>query len=385
MSTMASPGTDSRIESLDILRGLALFGVLVVNLVREFRVPIFEQFVSIPPVSGADYWVDVAIGLVIEMKAFAVFSFVFGVSLAIQHERFTRDGRPVALLLRRQLFLLTLGLAHLLLVWNGDILVEYALAGLLVIPFLFLPTRATLVGLGLCILLRIYVSHAVQWPDTSALIDNVREARQVHKHGSYGEYLRFSFGEIPLLARLHLWVFPRTLALLLLGILAWRSRVLLELREHRRALVNFATLGLVAGLVGQDEHFVRPLLSQVLAPIGGASLVGPATEMLLAAGYVAAVLYLVEFPSLRRYVRWAAPIGRMTLSNYLLQSFVLGWLFHGYGLALSGRVGVAGAAGIAVLLYVTQVAISCWWLRRYPSGPMEWVGRALIYGRRSAA
>jgi uncharacterized membrane protein YeiB len=127
-----------RLESIDILRGLALFGVLSVNLVTEFRVSIFEQF--LPQARERDLINRAVIWFVhnaLELKAFALFSFLFGVGMAMQFERLSNTGRPLYWLTRRLLVLLSFGLIHLLLIWNGDILTEYALARLMVLPLLY--------------------------------------------------------------------------------------------------------------------------------------------------------------------------------------------------------------------------------------------------------
>ncbi len=123
-------GAGERIDAIDILRGVALFGVLAVNLVSEFRVSIFQQFLPPDPGLGMlDKLVEALVRVGFEMKAFAVFSFLFGLGLAVQFERLSRSGRPFYWLARRLGVLLAFGLAHLLLIWNGDILTEYALGG----------------------------------------------------------------------------------------------------------------------------------------------------------------------------------------------------------------------------------------------------------------
>jgi uncharacterized membrane protein YeiB len=121
------------------LRGLALFGVLAINLETEFRVSIFRQLLPSAPYPGWDGIVDAALNLFVDMKAFALFSFLFGVGLAIQFDRLATSSRRTSLLVRRLLVLLLFGLIHLVLIWNADILTEYALAGFVVLPFLFAP------------------------------------------------------------------------------------------------------------------------------------------------------------------------------------------------------------------------------------------------------
>jgi len=123
-----------RINSLDALRGLALFGVLAINLETEFRVSIFRQFLPREPETGIERHVDAFLQIFLDLKALAVFSLLFGIGLAIQYERLDGNPRRSVLLVRRLLALLIFGVVHLFLIWNGDILTEYAIAGLMPFP-----------------------------------------------------------------------------------------------------------------------------------------------------------------------------------------------------------------------------------------------------------
>ena len=158
-SDLLAPSQDAvapskRIDGIDVLRGLALFGVLIVNIVFEFRVSIFEQFL---PAVGTESTVHRALkhflGAAVELKALALFSLLFGVGLAIQFDRLAKNPRRLVLLVRRLVVLLAIGVAHLFFVWNGDILVEYAVAGLVVLPFLFGPRWLVLIAASAVLLL----------------------------------------------------------------------------------------------------------------------------------------------------------------------------------------------------------------------------------------
>ena len=114
-----------RIDAIDVLRGLALFGVLAMNIVTIFRVSIFAQFLpDFEPVGALDRWVAGFLTVAVDFKALALFSLLFGVGLAIQFERLAGNPRRTTLLVRRLAVLLAIGLVHLFLIWNGDILVE---------------------------------------------------------------------------------------------------------------------------------------------------------------------------------------------------------------------------------------------------------------------
>jgi uncharacterized protein len=102
----------------------------------------------------------------------------------------------------------------------------------------------------------------------------------------------------------------------------------------------------------------------------------------LAIGYAALVIWIVTATRRASLVGWAAPVGRMAFTNYLIQSVVLGLTFYGYGLGLMGRLGVAAGLAMAVAIYAMQVVASRLWLRDHCFGPLEWRWRTLMYGKR---
>jgi hypothetical protein len=137
-SAPVNPG--ERIDAIDVLRGIALFGVLAINVVNEFRVSIFEEFLPAASTTGTlDHAVQTFLTMAVELKAMALFSLLFGIGMAIQFERLAPDPRRGMLLVRRLAILLVIGLAHLFLIWNGDILTEYSLAGFIALPLLWGP------------------------------------------------------------------------------------------------------------------------------------------------------------------------------------------------------------------------------------------------------
>jgi uncharacterized protein len=146
LSDTASPAgpiaPSDRIAAIDSARGIALFGVMAINVVTVFRVSIFQQFLPVggdgTPLDRALHWI-LMVG--VDLKAFALFSLLFGIGLAIQHDHLSADSRRLALLVRRLAFLMLVGAAHLVLLWNGDILFEYAIAGFIVLPFLSADCR----------------------------------------------------------------------------------------------------------------------------------------------------------------------------------------------------------------------------------------------------
>ena len=372
-----------RLDSIDILRGVALFGVLVVNLIMEFRVSLFQQFLPVSTAATtADRIVEVFVSLALESKAFCLFSLLFGVGLAIQFERLSRRGAPLALLVRRLLALLAIGVLHLFFIWNGDILTEYSLAGLVALPFLFAGTRVVLAGSAVFLLLYLglpLLPAPIPWPDPAWISQHIVDANRVYATGSMSDVLRFSAHEIPSLLPLHLYVFPRTVALFLFGAFVWRVGVIRHAELHRRLLLGVAYLGVAIGGLLTMFGAMKAWPKAVAAAVAYLSAVAP---IILALGYGAAVICLVEFTAARKVLSAVAPLGRTAFSNYLLQSVVFGWTFFGYGLGVFGHLGAAAALLLGVAIYGLQVGLSAWWLRHYRFGPLEWLWRTLMYGAR---
>jgi uncharacterized protein len=368
-----------RIHALDTLRGVALFGVLTINLVYSFRVSLFEQFM---PTSDAASWIDqvtdIFLFLAIQTKAKALFALLFGVGLAIQFDRLAATGRRLYLLTRRLAVLLAIGIAHLLLMWNGDILTEYALVGFVVLPFLFGQQRlllwAAIAFFGLYLVSQILLPPESLY-DSAWVSQHVLEARRTYGTGTFSEVLTFRIREISVMFPIYALSFPETVVEFLLGVLVWRSNILRASLENYQMLSGIAFVGIFVGIG-------LTLTEASLTVFGAASkplyfLVRSLATVTLACGYGA---FVIVMATRSRILAWASPMGRMAFTNYLAQSLILGWIFYGYGLGYFGQLGVATGFGIAIIIYAVQTAVSHWWLKHYCFGPIEWLWRSLMYG-----
>jgi uncharacterized protein len=189
---------------------------------------------------------------------------------------------------------------------------------------------------------------------------------------------RFEIGEISAILPLHGFVFPRTVALMLLGAFTWRSGI------FARTNATSVWLGVgFAGLVGwavfvttgmRDDFasFVRDIVAPLLAPVG------------LAALYVAVFIAVMGRRALRPLQDWLVPVGRTAFSNYIMQSVVLAALFYGWGFGLRMSAGAGVTLWICLGLFATQAILSRIWLRHFRFGPLEWLWRTLTYGRAQA-
>lgn len=354
---VSSPvGAEERYRILDMLRGLALFGVLIVNLVDGFRISLFAKILGLNPESGWNGALNSGIDAFVEFKAMALFSILFGVGTAIQAER---KGRPGVFLARRFCVLFAIGLMHVVFIWNGDILMLYAVCGLILIPFLRFGNTVLLVSAFVWFVLPYLVSLPIPWPSHDAMRLQAEAATRVYSTGGFAEILVFRCREfwtfiLPLL----LSSLPKTVGSMLLGVAAWRAGLFTSPSLHRRFLLCLFVVGMVFGFA-----------SVLLTDFGLSVLLGTA--------YGAGVLLWV---TPRR--TGIACLGQMALTNYLMQSIVLSFVFYGFGLGLFGKLSTSEALALGIVSYVAQIWLSVYWLRRFSFGPVEWLWRCLSYGRR---
>jgi len=378
----ASPIDPSeRIGTIDILRGIALFIVLIINTATEFRVSIFEQFLPTTKAAGLAGQLSEAVILALHTKGFILFSFLFGVGLAIQFERLAGDSRRFTLMVRRLAILLAIGVVHLFLIWNGDILTEYAIVGFAALPFLYGPrwllAAASALSLGLFIASPV-LPPTISFPDGAWIAHHVERARQAYGAGSFTEILAFRVDEVRYIAPLHVYVLPRTFGLFLLGALAWRTAFFRPAGSRRLLLVTAGFMLAIGAWMtiaaARGEAFGWPLNWQ------GRGICQSLAQLVLAAGYGTAIVVLADHARGRKLVAWAGPLGRMAFTNYMTQSIILSLIFYGFGFALFGRLSLPQSLAVAAVIYAAQAAFSAWWLGRFRFGPIEWLWRSLMYG-----
>jgi uncharacterized protein len=374
-----------RIEDIDVIRGCALFGVLMMNLVIAFRVPFWRDRPE--ETKGVDHVVWALEGIFLSGKAMTLFSILFGAGLAIFFERASvRHPHPMRLLARRLCFLLAFGLAHMFLLWDGDILISYALVGFLALFFLRARPAVIVAAVAVCLALPVLgqMVPAVSAAANGRPPGHYDAAFRAYSTGSYLEVLRFRAYEVVHVAvRGYVLFWPHELKNMLVGILIWRSGVLREPLAHLRLLRRAAVGGLIVGASFPIFMTVRFELYHPPPsppPPWRLALFG-ATLLAFALGYGALLLVLLRRERWRAWLGALAPLGRMAFTNYLTQSIVFSTLFYGYGFGLLGKIGVAATSLLGVGFYALQAVASAFWLRRFSFGPFEWAWRCLTYGR----
>jgi uncharacterized protein len=394
-------GEGERIHALDALRGIALLGILMVNMAFFKRLSTLDFF---PRAESLAQPIDQTAFLLIQAlfaaKFYPIFAFLFGLGFALQRERLQARGvNPTGIMLRRLLVLLAIGALHGLFIWTGDVLLIYALSGMALLLFARLSSRAVLywaMGLwsaqALCCLScgGITLWWAAMGGSEAAggdfLTAYIEQGRQAYAQSSYWVAQQFRFVEWLLMFLNAIFFLPNVLVMFLLGLYFGKQGVFGQLAAHRGRMGLLAGVAIPVGFV-LNALYGWGLLNavrtenemQAYAWLTLGIVFGP----VLAVGYIGAFGWLWSaVEGLPRALMPIAAAGRMALTNYLMQSVVCTLLFYGYGLGLHDRVGVAQGVLVTVVLWGVQVVVSTLWLSRYAYGPMEWLWRSLTYGQR---
>ena len=376
-----------RIAALDAARGFALAGVLFANLPLFAGHPYMtEAQLAALPTAALDGIAHAVMQLLVEDKFMGLFALLFGIGAALQLGRArARGAGGVRLHRRRMAWLFAIGSVHGWLFWSFDILRFYALWGLLLPLFDRLRQRA-LLAWGLIL----GVAVPAAWRGVVAALASAAPPSPVE--GRQGPLEAFAAGDY-LEALAANWAFDWQLTLsptqgayqagvlgrMLLGL--WLGRRLLERglparSSLRRVMAWTLPVGLAGGLVYAGLLGPPPGTAWRPLPVEIGALA-------LTLCYLAAVLLVWQSRAGGRALGLLVPVGRMSLSNYLLQTAFGLWLFYGFlpGPGLMGTLGAAALVPIWAAVFGAQVAFSHLWLRRFAFGPAEWLWRSLAYGR----
>jgi uncharacterized protein len=386
-----------RIGVIDLWRGFALFGVAVVNFCHVNDDYLTRAAAEALATAGLDWRIERLMNLLLANKSNTLFTFLFGLGFAILMERGAEGANGEQVLRRRMVVLMLIGLTQLVLLYHGDLLHVYGVCGLLLLVLRRFSDRVLFVcGVLLALFARLlyeewdFVTAVVPLADISltepaSALEPATAYRLLHDSSALqlvqanAAYAVDAMTNVPGKLVQATYFFGR----MLIGFTFWRSgwclRVITAPRERilrwvlvagiAAALLTAATF-MQPGRLGTLQHFLFNLMrhGQMLA---------------LSAFYLLALVAIGTSPTLQRFVRPFQQLGRMSLSNYLLQSVAMMLLLHGPGLRLAGSIGTATTAVIAAAVYAAQVAFSTLWLRYRSIGPAEKFWRRLASVRKS--
>jgi uncharacterized protein len=371
--------TSGRLPLVDALRGFALFGVVVSN------VAVFAGTgAAAVPESPLEQRVGLLVASLITGKFLALFALLFGLSFGLHLRRGAERDEPVAApYLRRLGSLLLIGMAHRVL-FGADILMTYAVLGVVLLVLRNASDRVLLLAAVLSLGLPELWRSLAEWihyqppPPVISRADRIRLATE-------GPYLELVRVRLVMLTGWWRQLLPEldNLALFLLGLWTARRGLLERLAEERLLLHAACWGGLVFAIGGNlAQVALRPAIASGAGSWAQATfgIVWNATTFVQAIFYGAGIALLWSWSGrARRLLAWLVPAGRMALTNYLAVSILVTSIvsFTGY----YGRLTLAAAVGFGVLLWIAELAWSTWWLQEHRVGPAEWLWRTLTFGR----
>jgi uncharacterized protein len=391
MTELRPVSAPERIAVLDVIRGWALLGVLIVNVHEAFSGHRYLPAPTAAPTidDAATWFIETAIS----GKSITLLTCLFGLGFTIQMLRAGERGEDGSRLFVRRLgVLFAIGACHATLLWWGDVTWQYAVMGLVLLAFRRASERAVLAwAIFLIFVPRLVlalpgVGDAVRTglphpADRAAFNTEVLAAIRGHA------YVRTNLRQILYYISSNIiWYFPWLAGRFLLGYYAGKRRLFADggathLSLFRRLAAWGLGLGGLAAILTTLRH---TMLGPTLAlPIQlGYVIVSELAMLGVGVGYASAIVVLMQRAAPRRWLMILAPVGRMPLTIYLTQSVAATFIFYGWGLGLVGQIGAAGCLAISLAIFALQIAVSHAWLRRFRFGPAEWLWRTLVYRRR---
>jgi uncharacterized protein len=398
-ATIGPVAETERHEAIDVLRGVAVLGILVMNI-QSFSMPFAAYFnpTALGPPSESDFTVWFASHLLADQKFMTIFAALFGAGVLLFSERVAaRGGRPASVHYRRMFWLLVFGLMHAYLLWYGDILVLYAICGMLIYPARTLAPR-TLLVLGILVISvssLLYVASGLsmdRWPpevlaEVSAFWspDAATLSRELAAfRGGWFEQLplRASYSQDFHTFELWIWGVWRAGGLMLVGMALLKLRVLTGARSQsfytRLALVGFSVglpmivwevlRNVESGWTVKDGFFLNAQWNYW-------------ASLLVSLGWTGLVMRLWQSGAARAMVARLGAVGRMAFSCYIAETLIATTIFYGHGFGLFGSVDRVGQIVATVCIWTVLLVAAPIWLQRFRFGPLEWLWRTLTYGR----
>ncbi len=408
MSNSAAPVLQNeRADILDALRGFAILGIFLDNV---FGFTGYGFFTTAQREALPTFYADGMLGLCelafVHGKFYSLFSLLFGIGFSIILTRNEEKGiNPLKIFYRRLFILLLIGAVHVFLLWEGDILLLYALVGFILPLFRNCSDKALLIWAVVLIaspilidcikvLLNVHVAgflenFAKSIDKKTGLPTDENFSKYLFKEGSgWKEWRNWQASG---------WIYrysylvesnriPKVLGMFLLGFYAGRKNIYSNLEHYAPLLKKLRRWGFIIGIPSSIAMAIFEIDGlSVPKAIGLLDTVFYAVSVVpLSLAYVAAICLFWIKTNGNNKLKLLAPVGRMALTNYLMQTILGITIFYGVGFGLGGNIGPAVFFPIAIVIYIVQIIYSNWWFKYFNYGPVEWIWRQLTYGKRLA-
>lgn len=382
---MKSTPTTSRerIDTLDILRGVSLLGILLVNMFA-FSTPLpyidLKTWFTVPTDKAYQKWLDI----LVQGSFYPLFSMLFGYGIAMQFSKATRLGESYDKMgIRRLAILFIIGILHAFLIWWGDILMLYAFCGFILLALIRFSPKF-LFGIGLLFYFSINGLFAsLSWlssngnSDSSQFIDikGVEGALKAYGAGSWLEAYQQRLTDLSIQFSPSMWIMAlfTILPYMLIGAAASKWQ-LIENAKNKYFLwsslaIIMVPMGICIKMLPYQLHsnfFYNYIQTYFGGPI-------------LSIGYASSIILICCIPYATKILSPIVKAGRMSLTIYIMQSLICTSIFYDFALGLYGKIGVDTATWLAVGIYVIQLLFATVWFMLFKQGPIEAVWKRIIY------
>ncbi len=389
-------GPNERIDSLDIIRGIALFGILLVNM-QAFQYPdlIYQLYALTPQFNEMDQWIRLFYDLFVQTKFYTIFAFLFGLGFYIFMSRAEEKELKVKRLFsRRLLILFVFGLLHLVLLWFGDILHTYALCGFLLLLFYNKKNKTIIVWAFLLLLIVFVISSSQLLLPASSLEREFAQNEEkgyllaektiyVYHHAGFMEWLiyRLQYEVVTMLMYSPLAILV-ILPMFLLGFYVGRKKLLQNVLDNLSFIKKVWWVTFIISLpwlmiivlvyFNKIDFGIKNLILYELAVM--------ISGLTLSIFYISSIVLLLLKKNLKKMLRPIGYVGQMALTNYIFQTIIGVSIFVGLG--LYGEVNLLLGLVISLVIFPLQIVFSYYWLKSFRFGPLEWIWRTLTYGYR---
>ncbi|WP_414043854.1 DUF418 domain-containing protein [Macrococcus animalis] len=377
---------NKRIESIDILRGMSIIGILFMNIVGFHMNEVYTDPLMYFD-SPVDQWLYKLNILFIHNSFYPIFAFLFGFGLAIMAENITRRGNNfIPVLYRRTAALLVFGLLHGFFLFYGDILNVYAVLGFIAILFLLLPNVITLIAALLLAVIYMFRSFPVMisvfmQPDFFGkefygFEQSQNEWIKVMTSGDFGNILQYNQeffyqGFTAINPDTTIGYFLSIMPFILMGMYVKRADLLKAIVENKKTMLVlsfvFAILGITLKYL-MITYEINASASSEYIYYGG---------VMLSISYIIWVTLLTEYAPIKKAFTPFLLMGKMSFTLYIMQSIIMFIVF--YGFKLYGQLTIAQVYLVAIAIVMFQIVFTTLYFKKFKQGPLEWIWRKITY------
>ncbi|MBS4192037.1 DUF418 domain-containing protein [Bacillus sp. FJAT-49705] len=392
MNTLQPVEQNKRIQIVDVLRGIAILGILLVNMAHFSYPDVYLSMVGkenffTEQWNTADHVVRVLLDIFIQMKFILLFSLLFGFGMVVMMERvIEKNRRFVPVYIRRLLALLLFGAIHAFLIWDGDILMDYALLGFVLLLFRKAKARTLVIWailfytlFALPFVLSSFGTAAQpgmeEWQQS--MEGEAKQALEVYGNGSFMDIAEQRIHDRMMYMSMNgmlsgpLLYFYSSLpyfSMFLIGAAMAKARILHKPEEKRNVLKRIWILGF---MIGVPANLLFGLKGQEIC-----LLIGAPFMMLF---YITSITYLFNKTRMKKLLLPFSAVGKTAFTNYLMQSIIGTLIFYNYGFGLYGKVNPFNGFLLTIGIFAIQMVISHFWVKRFAFGPFEWIWRMITY------